>query len=113
MKVIVAGSRTITDYDKVVDALYYTNFSPREIVSGGAPGVDKLGEQYAIECTLGIKVFPADWEKHGRSAGFIRNKQMAEYADALIAVWDGKSRGTENMIRCMLELKKPIYIHFV
>lgn len=69
-----------------------------QIVSGGARGADKLGELYAHTNLHSLKVFPADWEKFGKSAGYIRNEEMAKYADCLVAFWDGKSRGTKHMI---------------
>ena len=68
------------------------------IISGGATGADALGEQFAKENNLELIVVPANWEKYGRAAGPRRNAEMAEMADALIAFWDGKSRGTKNMI---------------
>lgn len=98
MKVIVAGSRGITDYDTVVRAIKESGFQITELVSGGAGGVDKLGEKYANRLEIPVKVFLADWEKKKASAGIIRNAHMANYAEALIAVWDGESRGTKNMI---------------
>lgn len=100
MKVIIAGSRNFNDYaitKKYCDH-YLQNSKNIEIVSGGAKGADKCGEMYAFEKGLKLKLFPADWEKHGKSAGPIRNQEMAEYADALIAFWDGESRGTKHMI---------------
>lgn len=69
-----------------------------EIVSGMAKGADNLGVAWARFIGLPCAEFPADWEEHGRAAGPIRNAEMAEYADALVAFWDGKSRGTKNMI---------------
>ncbi|RXP46200.1 DUF2493 domain-containing protein [Lutibacter sp. HS1-25] len=70
-----------------------------EIVSGAYyKGADKLGEQYAAEKGFHIKQFSADWKRYKRAAGSKRNQQMANYAEALIAFWDGKSRGTKNMI---------------
>ena len=98
MKVIVAGSRTITDYQKVKNALSAFEWEITEIVSGGANGVDKMGERWAIENKIPLRRFPAKWDLHGKSAGPIRNREMAEYADALVAIWDGKSKGTYNMI---------------
>lgn len=101
-KVIIAGCRDFSDYTKVEETLNYilkeypTNLT--EIVSGGASGADRLGEQYAINKGTQFKVFKAQWDKYGKSAGPIRNREMAEYADALVAFWDGKSRGTKNMI---------------
>ena len=69
-----------------------------EIVSGTAAGADTLGERYAQEKGYEVKKFPAQWDLYGKSAGYKRNQQMAEYADGLIAFWDGKSKGTKHMI---------------
>ena len=113
MKTIVAGSRDFTDYELLKRQVNYYRAHKgiiTEIVSGGARGADMLGEQYAIEFNLPLKIFPADWDKHGRAAGPIRNRQMADYADALIAVWDGQSRGTKNMINTMRVLGKSVFI---
>lgn len=68
-----------------------------------AKGADLLGKKYAEEKRYVVRRMPADWDKHGRAAGPIRNKQMAQSADALIAFWDGKSKGTENMINLAKE----------
>lgn len=77
-----------------------TNKKPENIVivSGHASGADALGERYAQERGYELETYPADWKVHGRAAGSIRNAQMASVAHALIAFWDGKSRGTKNMI---------------
>jgi len=98
MKVIVAGSRTFTDYELLKLTCDNIKNKITEIVSGGARGADKLGEQYAVESGFSIKQFPADWDRWGKSAGYKRNAEMAEYADALIAFWDGSSKGTKHMI---------------
>ena len=100
MKVIIAGGRTFNDYEylcKICDHMLsqQTNI---EIVSGTAGGADKLGERYARERGYALKQFPANWEGLGRSAGYIRNEQMAVYSDALIAFWDNNSKGTKHMI---------------
>lgn len=99
MKTIVAGSRGITNIDLLNRAIRESNFKITEIVSGGADGVDSLGEQWALANEIPVKKFIPSWSIHGRAAGSMRNQVMAEYADALIAVWDGKSRGTADMIR--------------
>lgn len=100
MKVIIAGSRSITDSDSVAIAVILSQFSPiTEVVCGMADGVDLLGKRRAEEKGIPVAEFPADWKRHGRRAGILRNQQMAEYADALIAVWDGESRGTAHMIK--------------
>lgn len=79
------------------------------VVSGTARGVDQLGEQFAKDFSLPVTRFPANWDAYGKQAGFLRDKEMAEHADALIAVWDGKSRGTEHMIDIATE--KGLAVH--
>lgn len=110
MKTIIAGSRTIIDYNLVVKAIKESGFTITEVVCGLAKGVDSLGEQYAIENNIPVTYFPADWEKLGRSAGPIRNEQMGDYASAVICVWDGKSRGTKHMIHYARKKNLQIYI---
>lgn len=101
-KVIIAGSRTFSDYKLLATTCDHMlqNQDDVEVVSGKEPkGADKLGELYAEEKGYRVEEFPAHWSQFGNAAGPLRNKQMAEYADALIAFWDGKSRGTLNMIQ--------------
>jgi len=78
-----------------------------EVVSGRATGVDRVGEIWASHRGIPIKFFPAEWSKHGKAAGPIRNRQMGEYANNLLAFWDKISTGTKNMIETMKELEKP------
>lgn len=102
LKVIIAGSRHFTNYNFVKQHcdFYLKDQQDVEIISGNAKGVDTLGEKYSLEVlSKEATKFPADWKKHGLAAGFIRNKEMAIYADALIAFWDGMSKGTGNMIK--------------
>lgn len=101
MKVIIAGSRDITDYKLVWDAVAEAPFTMTEIVSGAARGVDQLAIRYAKEHGIRCKEFPVskkEWDTIGKGAGHVRNRKMAEYADALIAIWDGSSPGTKGMI---------------
>lgn len=102
-RVIIAGSREYDDYHhlaKACDFLLKNVSHPRiEIVSGATRGADTLGERYAKERGHLLTRFPADWDTHGRSAGPLRNRKMAEYANALIAFPIGKSAGTRNMIQ--------------
>lgn len=100
MKVIVAGSRTFNDFELMTRKLNHIlqNQSEVVIVSGTARGADQMGEQWAKTYNHSIERYPAQWDTHGKSAGYIRNKTMANNADALIAFWDGKSRGTKHMI---------------
>lgn len=102
-RIIIAGGRNFNDYNLLKEKVDNIISDKRKthqiyIVSGKARGADSLGEKYANENGLNIMEFPADWDKHGRSAGYKRNVEMAENADALIAFWDGESRGTKHMI---------------
>jgi hypothetical protein len=113
MKVIIAGSRNFNDYDKLFQVCTRTllNKNEIEIVSGTANGADKLGEKFAIDNGYSLKKFPANWEKFGIKAGSKRNAEMGEYADGLIAFWDGKSKGTKNMIA--LAKRKKLRVRIV
>lgn len=111
MKVIIAGGRGFDDYRLLTDSVIGLNLNISEIVSGKAKGADRLGEQYALENNISIKEFRADWKKYGRGAGPIRNKEMADYADVLIAFWDQKSKGTKSMIE--LAQKKGITVYTI
>ena len=99
-KVIIAGSRSFNNYALLSSRVsgILANIENPIIVSGTAAGADRLGERYAAEHGLQLLQFPANWEAHGKAAGFIRNQEMAENADALILFWDGKSRGSKNML---------------
>lgn len=103
-RVIIAGSRSCPENSEELFSWIFEIFGERlttentEIVSGKAKGGDRLGENYANAYGYKIKEFPADWDKYGKQAGYIRNKQMAEYASHLIAFWDFKSKGTGHMI---------------
>lgn len=109
MRVIIAGSRTITDARLVEDAIRLSGFHITEVVCGCADGVDKLGEAWAIYNQVPVVRFPADWNTHGKAAGPIRNEQMAKAADALVCVWDGVSRGSRSMIRLAHKAQLPVF----
>lgn len=114
-RLIVAGSRDFNDYDllkKTLDALL-VNQHDVKIVSGGARGADALGERYAKENGHKLTIFPAEWTKLGKAAGFIRNEQMAEYSDALVAFWDGESKGTKHMIDTAKKFGLNIRIKYI
>jgi hypothetical protein len=114
MKVIIAGSRDIPEpYEWVTEAIQESQFAITEVISGYARGIDRAGEQAAEEWGFDLVIFPANWTKHKKTAGYRRNQKMAEYADALIAIWDGKSKGTQHMIDIMEKLKKPIELIMV
>ena len=103
-KVIIAGTRFFNDYSllkETADRLLADKITAGYsivIVSGGCAGADLLGERYAKENGYSIDRYPAEWKEYGKKAGIMRNAVMADNADALIAYWDGISRGTKNMI---------------
>lgn len=99
-KVIIAGTRSFDDYELLRTKMDHllSRRSEIEIVSGTARGADQLGERYAAERGYALKQFPADWNTYGKSAGYRRNAEMAEYADAAVVFWDGRSKGSKHMI---------------
>lgn len=113
MKTIIAGSRSITRLGVLVQALTASYWAGQitEVVSGCADGVDELGEQWARMAMRRVRQFPADWKRYGRAAGRQRNLQMAVYADALIAVWDGKSPGTRHMIETAERMGLKVFVY--
>lgn len=114
-RLIIAGSRTIDESTalKELDKFWKSNIEAvslvNEVVSGTCSGADIAGEKHARKFNIVIKRFSADWSKYGLSAGPIRNKQMAEYADMLLLIWDGKSRGSLSMKNEMRALNKSVY----
>ena len=106
MKVIIAGSRSISDMHHVEKAIRLSGFNITQVVSGGIRGVDGLGSDWANAQAdhwekprnVPVKYFKPDWEQ-GKHAGLMRNVEMAKHADALIAIWDGASKGTKHMIK--------------
>jgi len=82
------------------------------VVSGGAVGADTVAEQTARAAGLGVLIFPAQWDRHGKSAGFIRNRRIVEHADRVVAYWNGTSRGAKNTIDLAVKAKKPVMIYY-
>ena len=100
-RVIIAGSRNFVNYEMLRDTMDKLLANIEEdivVVCGMARGADLLGKMYADEKGYIVDKFPADWVRYGKAAGYIRNEQMAKNADALVAFWDGSSRGTKHMI---------------
>ena len=111
MKTIIAGSRGFTNYQLLIETMRALDWEVSEIVSGGARGADTLGEKYASTHGIPLRVFPAAWETWGRSAGYVRNQQMADYVGsggALVLFWDGMSRGSMHMMNIANEKKLRI-----
>ena len=114
-KLIVAGGRDYLDYVQMFEELHklannqYSN-QAISIVSGMARGADALAVRFAREQQVRLYEFPADWNANGKRAGFMRNEEMAEFADGLVAFWDGQSKGTAHMIQTMKKLNKPVHV---
>lgn len=109
IRIIVAGSRDFDDYSllkltlkEYINGLDIADLSQVVIISGAARGADTLGEYFAYDYQIAVRRFPAKWDELGKRAGWVRNAEMAKYAaekhGVLFAFWDGKSRGTKNMI---------------
>lgn len=114
MKTIIAGSRTIHNFNLLIKTLYKIDWQISEIISGTAKGVDTLGEDLGLKYKIPVKFMAADWNKYGRAkAGFIRNEEMAKYADACIILWDGKSNGTRNMIKLAKQYNLKLFIDII
>ena len=117
LKLCIFGGRDFTDYDRMLghvqriqDALH-ADGRTLAIISGLANGADRTAYNLAYDMGLVRSEFPADWDKHGKRAGFLRNTQMAEFCDEAMAYWDGVSRGTRHNISEMKRLGKPCAVH--
>lgn len=111
MRVIIAGPRDVYAVELVFAAVAASGFAVSEVVSGCARGVDGLGEVWAVWHGVPVQRVPADWKRHGKAAGPLRNRLMAWYAHALVALWDGQSRGTGSMISQAKRRGLPTYVH--
>lgn len=110
-RVIIAGSRDFVEYAYLCESLHSlisAGVSITEVVSGTARGADRLGERWARENLIPISRFPAQWDTLGKSAGYVRNKEMAAYADIAVLFWDGESQGTKHMRDIMLKKGKEV-----
>lgn len=113
----ISGSRTIFDselvrneLDRVVGAQYLDSDL---VIFGDAAGVDAIAESYCLFNEMKHEVYPADWVTHGKAAGPIRNREMMEQADVLVAFWDGVSRGTRSAIEAALQLRRELHVFIV
>ena len=103
----------VEDYSVLKIAMEASGFKPSMVLSGLSRGVDHLAVDYALEHRIYCKGYPADWKTYGRKAGMIRNREMAKNADGLLAIWDKKSKNTENMIKTAEKLGLKVYIHII
>ena len=108
MIVAIIGSRSFIDYELLKENL--SGFKISKMVSGGAKGADSLGERYALENGIPILIFKPDWKKYGRGAGIVRNRQIVEAADFVIAFWDGTSKGTQSAIEISKKAGKGVRV---
>lgn len=110
MKTIIAGSRSIDNMLVLHDAIVQCKWVITGILCGQAKGVDTLGKIWGLANNIPVCYYPADWDKYGKAAGHIRNAEMAKDADALLAIWDGVSKGTANMITQARRLKLKVHV---
>ena len=109
--IAVIGSRTFADYDLLEETLVHYQIS--KLISGGAKGADSLAERYATNHCIELVVFKPDWKKYGRGAGPIRNRDIVDAADLVIAFWDGKSKGTKSALDYAQQKNKQVIINFI
>lgn len=109
-KVIVAGSRDFDDYGLLVSTLDKLYPEPIEVVCGGARGADNFGRVWAVKHDYPYTTFIPNWQKEGKSAGYNRNVEMADYADEAVVFWDGQSKGSQHMINIMKGIGKPVKV---
>lgn len=107
-KVAIIGSRDYPDMEEVRS--YIRALSDCEIVSGGARGVDLVAETEARRLGIPVKIFHADWDTYGKRAGAVRNQQIVDYSDHIIAFWDGASKGAKITIDMAEKSKKPLIV---
>lgn len=113
MKVIIAGSRTVKDGNLVAEAIKESKFKISTVLCGGARGADMLGKSWAEGKNIPVDDYPANWTKYGNAAGILRNIVMANNAEALIAIWDGKSSGTRHMIDEAKKRNLKVYVKMI
>ena len=113
MKVIIAGGRNIDSWNEFSQAIKDSEFDITEVIAGGARGVDAMAEKWAGLKNLPCTVIKADWDKLGKVAGPRRNETMAKIGEALIAIWDGESPGTQHMITIAKRRGLNVFIHRV
>ena len=109
MKMAIVGSRTFSRLDKVRQFVSHLD-GDVVVVSGGARGVDRVAEDAASACGLRTIILRPDWKAYGKQAGFVRNREIVNHADELVAFWDGYSRGTEHSIKLARQKKIPVLI---
>lgn len=112
IKIAVIGSRKFNNYEFLCSILNKYKENIFLLVSGGAKGADSLGEKWANENNIKTLIIKPNWEKFGRSAGFIRNKDIVDESDMVIAFWNGKSKGSKNTIDYATKQGKLGELHF-
>lgn len=110
MRLGIVGSRGFDNENLLTKTLLPYIFNITVVISGGAYGADKMGEAWAISHGIDTMIFLPDWNKHGKRAGFIRNEDIINNSDFVIAFWDGQSRGTQHSISLCEKYKKPYLI---
>lgn len=110
IKLAVVGSRNFCDYDFLCRILQWYDIGT--IISGGARGADRLSERYALEHGIPTKIFPAEWDKYGKKAGYLRNQKIVEKCDEVVAFWDKSSPGTRHTIEIAESMGKPVALYW-
>ena len=113
LRLAIIGSRDFNDYNLVKSTLEKYKDKISIVVSGGANGADSLGERWAIDNGIETLIFPAEWDKYGKRAGYIRNQTIIQNCDCVIAFWNGESKGTNHSINLANKNSKPVKIVYI
>lgn len=111
MKLIIAGDTEFEDQEAIIEKTNQVNNFEEitEVVCGGMRGVDTIGRQWAIDHDIPVKLITAKASNH-KNAIEIRNREMVEYADAALVIWNGNNQATKNLLETLIELKKPYHL---
>jgi len=110
MKLAIVGGRDFNNRVMLSGAMHFFDTEVETIVSGGARGANSLGEEWAISCDIPTERYLPNWNKYGRAAEYLRNQEIVDACDMVLAFWDGKSRGTQDTIAKAQKAKKPTFI---
>lgn len=115
MRLAIVGSRTFNDYNRLEEVLFQSGmlYEIECIISGGAKGADNLAKLFALRNNIQFREYPAQWDKYGLSAGYIRNEEIVEACDEVLAFWDGVSKGTKHTIDIAKNKNKKVTVYYI
>jgi len=114
MNIAVVGSRMFNDYTlfktSLEKILFELSVNKIKFISGGAIGSDNMAEKFAQESNINIKIIEPDWKQYGKGSAIIRNRQIVQLSDVVIAFWNNESKGTLSVINFAKKMKKNLFV---